>query len=42
MPVGYSDSMRIFIKILKPVYANLRQNSYLSVVLVDHSFARGF
>ena len=35
MPNGYSDAMRIFTKILKLVYANLRQKGHLSVVFVD-------
>ena len=38
MPNGYSDAMQIFTKILKPVYANLRQNGHLSVVFVDDSY----
>ena len=31
MPNGYSDSMRVFIKILKPAYANLGQKGHLYV-----------
>ena len=38
MPNGYSDVMRIFTKILKPVYANLRQKGHLSVVYTDDSY----
>ena len=32
MPNGYSDAMRIFTRILKPVYANLRKKGHLCVV----------
>ena len=35
---GYSDVMRIFTKILKPVYANSRQIGHSSVVFVDDSY----
>ena len=38
MSNGYSDAMRIFKKILKPVYANLRQKGNLSVLFVDDSY----
>ena len=41
MPNGYSDTMQIFTKILKPVYANLRQKGHLSVVFVDYSYLQG-
>ena len=38
---GYSDVMRVFTKILKPVYANLRQKANSSVVCVDDSYLQG-
>ena len=38
---GYSDVMRIFTKILKPVYANSRQKGHSSVVFVDDSYLQG-
>ena len=38
---GYSDVMRVFTKILKPVYANLRQKGNSSVVCVDDSYLQG-
>ena len=41
MPNEYSDTMRMFTKILKPVYGNLRQKGHLSVVFVDDSYLQG-
>ena len=41
MSNGYSDVMWIFTKILKPVYANLRQKGHLSVVFVDDPYLQG-
>ena len=38
MPNGYSDAMRIFTKILKPVFGYLRKQGHLSVVFVDDSY----
>ena len=38
MPYGYSDAMRIFTKILKPVFGYLRKQGHLSVVFVDDSY----
>ena len=35
MPNGYSDAMWVFTKILKLVYANLRQKDHLSDVFID-------
>ena len=32
---GYSDGMRIFTKILKPVFGHLNQEGYLPVIFVD-------
>ena len=37
MPNGYLDAMRVFTKILKPVFAYLREQGYTSVVYVDDS-----
>ena len=37
MPNGYSDAMRIFTKMLKPVFGYLRKQGHLSVVFVDDS-----
>ena len=34
----HSDAMQIFTKILKPIYLNLRQKGYLSVVIVDDCY----
>ena len=36
MPSGYSDVIRLFAKVSKPVYACLRQQGYLSVIFVDN------
>ena len=41
MPNGYCDAMRIFTKILKPVFASLREMGYESVVYVDDSLLQG-
>ena len=38
MPNGYSDAMRIFTKMLKPVFGYLRKQGHLSVVFVDDSY----
>ena len=41
MPNGYCDAMRVFTKILKPVFATLREQGYESVIYVDDSFLLG-
>ena len=41
MPNGYYDAMRIFTKILKPVFGHLRQEGHLSVIFVDESYLQG-
>ena len=41
IPNVYSDAMRIFTKILKPVFGHLRQEGYLSVIFVDDSYLEG-
>ena len=41
MPNGYSDAMRVFTKILKPVFAYLRDLGYMSVVYVDDTLLVG-
>ena len=41
MPNGYVDAMRVFTKILKPVFASLREQGYTSVVYVDDSLLYG-
>ena len=38
MSNGYSNAMRIFTKILKPVFGHLRQEGHLSVIFVDDSY----
>ena len=38
MPNEYSDAMRIFAKMLKPVFGYLRKQVHLSVVFVDDSY----
>ena len=37
----YVDAMRIFTKILKPVFANLRERGHSSVIYVDDSLLKG-
>jgi len=41
MPNGYSDAMRVFTKILKPVFAYLRDLGYMSGVYVDDTLLVG-
>ena len=41
MPNGYSDAMRIFTKILKPVFGHLRNQGHISVIFVDDSYLQG-
>ena len=41
MPNGYSDAMRIFTKMLKPVFVHLRLEGHLSVIFVDDSYLQG-
>ena len=41
MPMGYGPSMRIFTKILKPVYAHLRSKQLESAVYVDDNILFG-
>ena len=41
MPNGYVDAMRIFGKILKPVFAYLREQGYVSVIYVDDTLLSG-
>ena len=38
---GFSDAMRVFTKVSKPVYAYLRQQGYMSVIFVDDSYLQG-
>ena len=41
MPMGYGPSMRIFTKVLKPIYAHLREKGLESVVFVDDNLLLG-
>ena len=41
IPNVYSDAMRIFTKILKPVFGHLRQEDHLSVIFVNDSYLHG-
>ena len=41
MPNGYVDAMRIFTKLLKPVFSTLREFGYESVIYVDDSLLQG-
>ena len=41
MPNGYKDAMRIFTKLLKPVFSHLRELGYISVIYVDDSLLYG-
>ena len=41
LPNGYSDAMRIFTKILKPIFGRLRMMGFCSVSYVDDSYIQG-
>ena len=41
MPNGYKDAMRVFTKLLKPVFSHLREQGYESVIYVDDSLLHG-
>ena len=41
MPNEYSNTLWVFIKILKPVEDKLKQRNHLSVVFVDVSYLQG-
>ena len=41
IPNVYSDAMRIFTKILKPVFGHLRQEDHLSVMFVNDCYLHG-
>ena len=41
MPNGYCEAMRVFTKLLKPVFATLRETGYESVIYVDDSLLQG-
>ena len=41
MPNEYSDAMRVFTKELKPPFATLSKQAFVSVIFVDDSYFRG-
>ena len=41
MPNGYLDAMRVFTKLLKPVFSSLRERGYESIIYVDDSLLQG-
>ena len=41
MPNGCSDAMRVFTKMLKPPFATLRKQGFISVIFVDDSYLQG-
>ena len=41
MPNGYCDAMRVFTKLLKPVFSTLREEGHESVIYVDDSLLQG-
>ena len=41
MPNGYKDAMRVFTKLMKPVFSCLRERGYVSVIYVDDSLLYG-
>ena len=38
MPNGYSDAMRVFTKMLKPPFATLLKQGFISVIFIDDSY----
>ena len=42
MPNGYSDAMRIFTKMLNPVFGHLQSQDHISVILFDDSYFQGY
>ena len=40
MPNGYSDAMRVSTKMLKPPFATLQKQGFISVIFVDDSYLR--
>ena len=41
MPNGYLDAMRVFTKILKPIFSKLREQGFSFVIYVDDSLLEG-
>ena len=41
MPNGYCDAMRVFTKLLKPIFSTMREDGLESVIYVDDSFLQG-
>ena len=41
MPNGYKDAMRVFTKLLKPVFSHLREMGYISIIYVDDTLLYG-
>ena len=41
MPNGYCDAMRVFTKLLKPIFSTMREEGFESVIYVDDSFLQG-
>ena len=41
LPNGYLDAMRVFVKLLKPAFAQLREKGYTSIIYVDDTLLLG-
>ena len=41
LPNGFRDAPRLFTKIMKPIFGNLRQRGHSSVVYIDDSYLQG-
>ena len=41
MPNGYKDAMRVFTKLLKPLFSHLREMGYISIIYVDDTLLYG-
>ena len=41
MPNGYSNAMREVTRMLKPPFATLQKQGFISIIFVDHSYLQG-
>ena len=41
IPNGYSNAMRVFTKMIKPPFATLQKQGFISVIFVDDSYLQG-
>ena len=41
MPNGFSEAMRIFTKMLKPLFTTLQKKGHFSITFIDDSYFQG-